>query len=70
MTDAVIRRGKLGHTHREDTERMPCADGAEVGVMHLQATECQGVLATIEAARQGRRILPQSLRGGVMLPTP
>lgn len=69
MTDAVIRRGKLGHTHREDTETMPCADGAEVGAMHLQATECQGVLATIEAARQGR-ILPQSLRGGVTLPTP
>ena len=42
MIDVLIRRGNFGHTQREHHVRME----AEVGVMQLQAEECQGLLVT------------------------
>ena len=57
-TSILIRRRKYGHGHRETYRESYVMMDAAIGVISLQAKECQGSLANIRSWKRQGRILP------------
>lgn len=65
LAGVLIRRGKAGHVHKEDTGRMPGDEGGRDGVMHLHAKERQELPATTRSEQTPRKHLALESSGGV-----
>lgn len=62
MMDVFIRRGKFGYRHTEREESHAKAE-AEIGVIYLQAKECQRVLASTRARWSEAGFFPEPSEG-------
>lgn len=51
VTSVLLRRGKFGHSPRQ-MRLTPHKDRADIGVMYLQAKDCEGLLAITRARRE------------------
>lgn len=69
MTNAFIRRGKF--VHRDTERRRPCEMETEIGVMHPETKESQGLLANARNWEKARKNLPsKDFKESVALTTP